>query len=170
MRFRLQNLVSKSFLVLLWYSLLYFIFISACSIASASNIPKYSQFSFSPCIFPPQSFFWVLVIFSMIFIHWPFLSVSIVYTKLFCCLCIWLWVCSYTFFTDLLVDFSFVILEYPVSVSFESPFFRQFLFFFFLQIEFSDLSGVLFCFSSHHIFACSYFFATFTIYNFYLAF
>ncbi len=55
--------------------------------------------------------------------------------KLFCFLCIRLLVCTRSFPTNLLVEFSFVILECPdlfllldlVSVSFKSLFFRQYL-------------------------------------------
>ena len=47
-RFLLYILVSSSFLVLLKYYFLLFPFISICLRLSASNMPKYFEFSFSP--------------------------------------------------------------------------------------------------------------------------
>ena len=69
--------------------------------------------------------------FSIIFFLFPYFTLELFYF-----LCLWLLVCPCTFFTNLLVEFSFIILEgsilfvlfEPVPVSFESPFFHQYPF------------------------------------------
>ena len=58
MRFLLQSLVSRSFLVRFVQGILYLFssFISACLMVSASNIPKYLKFSFSRNVLILSSF------------------------------------------------------------------------------------------------------------------
>ena len=59
LRFLLQTLVSRSFLILPRFSFLIFFFISICPMVSVTNILKYLQFSFSPNILTPNLVFWL---------------------------------------------------------------------------------------------------------------
>ena len=77
-------------------------------------------------------------------------------------------VCPRVFCTDLLVEFSFVILENlvlivllePSAVSFESPFFHQYLFIYFFKLHFQTCQ--LFCFGLFILskFTCCHTFCT----------
>ena len=74
---------------------------------------------------------------SIMFFLFPYFT-----PKLFCFLCIPLVVCPCRYFTNFLVEFSFIILECSVlfifielvPVSFEFPFFRQYLLIYFFQL------------------------------------
>ena len=101
-----------------------------------------------PGVYPPQSLPRVFAIlfpcylsirsFCYVFLF-PYLT-----PKLFCFHCIQLLVCPRAVSTYLLVEFSFFILKClvlivlldPVSVSFKSPFFRQYLLFYLFKFHF----------------------------------
>ena len=90
---------------------------------------------------PCNSFFRVIY-FSIILFLFPYFT-----AKLFC---IHLLICPLVFCADLLVKFSFVILEHSVlfvllePVSFNSPFFRQYLLIYLFHLYFQTC--LLFCF------------------------
>ena len=93
----------------------------------------------------------------MLFIYWVFLlyfPFPYFTPRLFCFFCIRLLICPRAFSSWSLVDFSLVILEWPVlivlldpvSVSFKSPFFRQYLLIYIFKLHFKICQQICICF------------------------